>query len=171
MTKKSPKPGQNQNLRDRVERMNNINQDQENDNIQNKVNNEEDNEPKIMTKAEIKKAALKEKKKREKEARRQQIELQNQKHEEKMQKILEREKEEEEKEEKEREYLLELEEERKRKEQEEYNKWKDMFEEGDEGNVADDLENEGDLLNDFINYIKVRVKYLNKFQAEKDGRT
>lgn len=43
----------------------------------------------------------------------------------------------------------------KRKEEEEYNKWKDCFNVKEEGEELEDLSSE-DLINDFINYIKIR---------------
>lgn len=53
--------------------------------------------------------------------------------------------------------MEELEAERKKQEQEEYNKWKDMFEDGEEGEVMGEMVDEGELLTKFVDYITVSI--------------
>jgi len=48
-----------------------------------------------------------------------------------------------------------IKEQQQKKEQDEYDKWKDGFVVGDQGEEFADLNNEN-LINDFINYIKLR---------------
>jgi hypothetical protein len=56
---------------------------------------------------------------------------------------------------KEEELELKIREDLKKKEEEEYNKWKDCFDVKEEGEELEEVLSE-DLINDFINYIKLR---------------
>ena len=108
-----------------------------------------------MSKKELRKLEQKRIKKEQREQRQRMVDQSNKKHEERMQKILEREKKEEEEEAKEARYLKELEDERKRKEQEQYEKDMVNFEVLGEGEEVNEVEDEGELLSKFVEYITV----------------
>jgi hypothetical protein len=83
------------------------------------------------------------------------LEMKRLKEQEKDREIKEREMKREEEQKKEEDAMNKLKEEQKKKEEEEYNKWKDFMAVQDEGEENVDNNSE-DLINDFINYIKLR---------------
>jgi hypothetical protein len=99
-----------------------------------------------------------EKKQAKEEAREYQkmvLEAKRLKEQEKEREMKEREMKKDEEKRKEDEILMKLKEEQEKKEQEEFNQWKDLFNVKEEGEEAVDIDSE-DLLNDFLNYIKLR---------------
>jgi hypothetical protein len=94
-------------------------------------------------------------KEEEREYRKQMLEMKRLKEQEKEREIREREMKREEERNKEEMILNQLKEEKLKKEQEEYDKWKDAFTVAEEGEDNIDINSE-DLINEFINYIKLR---------------
>jgi hypothetical protein len=83
------------------------------------------------------------------------LEMKRLKEQEKDREIKEREMKRDEEKRKEDELLAKLKEEQNKKEQEEFNQWKGLFKVEEEGEEAIDINSE-DLINDFLNYIKLR---------------
>ena len=145
LTRKEDPKQATQNLRDavnNVDRPGTVQQQQE--------------EPKPMTKKDILKEQKKERKRQEKEGRKQQVASMLQKQQEELEESLKRQKKQEEKENERERYEKELEEEQKRKEEEEYNKWVGDIQEVDTGNLMEDEASKESMLETFINYLKLR---------------
>ena len=111
---------------------------------------------KKKTKSEILKEAKKREKQQKKEARKQELERLKKMEENRLQKIEEREDKEKEEEMQEEEKQKKIEEEKKKKEEEEYNKWKNFLILEEQGNEIDEEKDEENLLQNFIDYIKLR---------------
>ena len=94
-------------------------------------------------------------KEEEREYKKQIFEMKRLKEQEKEKELREKEMKREEEKKKEEMILNQLKEEKLKKEQEEYDKWKDAFTVAEEGEDNVDINSE-DLINDFINYIKLR---------------
>jgi hypothetical protein len=89
------------------------------------------------------------------EFQKQMLEMKKLKEQEKDREIREREMKREEERKKEEDAINKLKEEQQKKEEDEFNKWKDFMVVQDEGEENEDVNSE-DLINDFINYIKLR---------------
>jgi hypothetical protein len=94
-------------------------------------------------------------KEEQREYQKQMLEMKKLKEQEKEREVREREMKREEERKKEEDALNKIKEELKKKEEDEYNKWKDFMVVKDEGEENVDNNSE-DLINDFINYVKLR---------------
>jgi len=112
-------------------------------------------ENKPLTKKEIKKQEKKKFKEDNREYQRQLLEEKKLREQEKERDYREKEMQREEQRKKEEELLKQLQEQKEKAENELYDKWKDQFKIEDEGVEVSGLESE-DMINDFINYIKLR---------------
>ncbi len=115
-----------------------------------------ENQDQKLTKAEMIKEARKKKKQEKQEANRLALERRRKLEEAKEKQIEERDRKEREKEMKEEEQQKKEQEEREKKEQEEYEKWKDLIVLEETGNQQDEQLDQENLLQNFIDYIKLR---------------
>jgi len=145
-------------VRNRFARNQNVNVNREIEEEKDNEDNEEIgdlNDPVNLRKQQLKEAKRQEKKE-QREAFQHMLETKEKKEAERRAKEEEREREREEEERKQEELIKQLEEEQRKKEEDEYNKWKDMFVVEEAGKEADNRGDEENLLQKFVEYIKLR---------------
>jgi len=119
------------------------------------------------SKKQLQKEAKRQEKQAQREGMKQAIEQKSRKDDEYRKRQDEREMEEAERERKEEEVIKQLQEEKKKQEEDDYIKWKDMFTVDEAGKETENMENEENLLQKFVEYIKLRkVVVLDYLAAE-----